>query len=574
MINTWEFSEREIWSLKFIVQLAVPPSLFMPEFSSWHLVIWQEGTFVRIEIYPDKTDGISVTFQHQDHNYRDSSQRPWTTGKPCLEGAFAMFGRFQWMEEPEELTDRILWRLNRLKQWVDAAALDSLAKKGDPLELPAFSGHSAYSQIGFVEKEDELGVWQSLIGKWGYASSSILQGTSDTRYIREFYNNEMKLIRRSEWSPSLCNNAKAKDIIWLMLPALPILQPWQAPRTWKELNQSFESLGLSLSQFLVEIGCSIRKVPRRLPPGILMLGFPLQENVGEEPQHIHWIAMRLIGISDSLSTRPGFRSTERNRRLWDHELSFSREPIKWVRTQNWTSSQLRTRGEISREVQTKKILVIGAGSLGSEVCENLVRMGVTSLGILDSDYIQVGNLSRHALTMSAVGSNKAEALVKHLNHILPDANARSFNCKFPPEINSIKNSLRTYDIVVDCTGEDKVLKAMADFDWQSEKVFVSIAMGWRAEGLFAFAAHETIFPVVDAISHFNNSPSPEIDLTDARIEGVGCWHPVFPARADDVNLWAAIGTKFICRVVSTSQRVYEYFKLNPDGTVERQTYEY
>ena len=78
-----------------------------------------------------------------------------------------MFGRFQWMEEPEELTDRILWRLNRLKQWVDAAALDSLAKKGDPLELPAFSGHSAYSQIGFVEKEDELGVWQSLIGKWG-----------------------------------------------------------------------------------------------------------------------------------------------------------------------------------------------------------------------------------------------------------------------------------------------------------------------------------------------------------------------------------------------------------------------
>ncbi|MEQ5807915.1 ThiF family adenylyltransferase [Alteromonas sp. NFXS44] len=573
-ISSWVFSEGKIWSLKFIVQLSVQPSQFMPVFSSWHLVIWQEGTFVKIEMYPDKKDGISVTFQHQDSNYKDETQRPWTAGKPCLENAFAVFGRCQWLEEPEELADRVLWRLNRLQQWIDAAALENLAVKGEPLELPAFTGHSAYSQIGFAEKTDELKFWQSMIGKWGYASISVLQGTLDTRYIREFYNSEKKLIRRSEWSPAMCNRPKIKDIIWFMLPALPILQPWQAPRTWMELNQSLKNLGLSFSDFLVDIGCSLRKAYRRRLPKTLMLGFPLQEKVGEEPQHIHWLALRLSGISDNSTTRRGFRSTERNRREWDREQSLSREPIKWVRTQNWTSGQLRTRGEISGDIQSKKILIIGAGSLGSAISENLLRIGVVSLGILDSDYIQVGNLSRHALTMSAVGRNKAVALAEHLNCILPDANARSFNCDFPPESEFLRNSLSKFDVVVDCTGEDKVLKAMSDFDWQSEKVFVSLAMTWKAEGLFAYAAKETIFPVIDAISHFKKCPSPEIDVTDAKIEGVGCWHPVFPARAEDVNLWAAIGTKFICRVVGTSKRTYEYFKQNQDGTVERQTHEH
>jgi len=305
-----------------------------------------------------------------------------------------------------------------------------------------------------------------------------------------------------------------------------------------------------------------------------MLGFPLQDKVGEKSQRIQWLALRLTGISGRLATRNGFRPTERNRSAWDREQLFSQTPIKWVRAQNWASDQLRTRGEAGNDIRSKKILIIGAGSLGSVIAENLMRIGVVSLGILDSDHVQVGNLSRHTLTMVAVGNNKAAALVDYLNRVLPDANARYFDCDFPPESEFVKSSLRKYDVIIDCTGEDNVLKSMASFDWQSEKVFVSLAMTWRAEGLFAYSANETTFPAIDAITHFRSSPSPAIDLNDARIEGVGCWHPVFPARADDVNLWAAISTKFICRVVSTPGRVYEYFKQMPDGTIKRQPHEY
>ncbi|EPD6202523.1 ThiF family adenylyltransferase [Enterobacter hormaechei] len=572
--NAWVFSKGKIWSLKFTAQLSVPPSHFMPDFSVWHLVLGLEGVHVRIEMYPDKTDGISATFQHQSYNYMQGSQHAWATGNPCLENTPAVFGRHHWGDEPKELIARVSWRLNRLLHWIDAAALGNLATIGDPLELPAFFGQSPFSIIGFIENPHDLSCWETMTGKWGYASSSSLPGARGTRFIREFFGNDERLLRTTEWSPFMRKRAKIKDTIWFMLPALPVIEPWQAPRTWEELNQCIESCGLSLSDLFADIGHSVRNTSRRRKPGLLMLGFPLQEKIGDIPQRIHWLALRLTGVSDRMTTRNGFRPTERNRRAWDREQPLSQEPIKWVRTQNWASDQLRTRGEVGNDIRRKKILIIGAGSLGSAIAENLMRIGVVSMGILDSDLTQVGNLSRHVLTMTAAGNNKAAALVDHLNRILPDANARSFECDFPPESEFVKSSLRKYDVIIDCTGEDNVLKAMADFDWQSEKVFISLAMTWRAEGLFAYAASETTFPVIDALTHFSNSPSPEIDMNDARIEGVGCWHPVFPARADDIQLWAATSTKFICRVLSVPGRVYEYFKQMPDGTIERQHHEY
>lgn len=568
-------SRDQKWSLEFSAQLSVPASCFIPDISVWHLVIWQDGFQIVIEMYPDKAEGISATFQHQSYNHADTSSQAWTSGNPCLENTLAVFGQHISRNEPDELLARISWRLNRLLRWIDAAALDNLAITGDPLELPAFPGSSPYLVIGFNEATSDLPFWVPMVGKWGYVSSSSMPGARGTRYLREFFNCDMKLLRTTKWSPFMRKRVRVINAVWYMLPVLPVMSPWQAPRTWKELNLCLSICGLSLPDLLAEIGHSVRARHIRRKPGLLLLGCPLQEKVGDTPVRIHWLALRLTGLSDSMTKRNGFRPTERNRRAWDREQSVSQESIKWIRTQNWASDQLRTRGEAGEEIRSKKVLIIGAGALGSTVAENLMRMGVLRIGVLDADLMQAGNLSRHALTMTSIGHNKAAVLVEHLNSLLPDGDARSFDCMFPPENDVFKGSVRNYDVVIDCTGDDVVLKAMAAFDWQSEKLFISLAMTWRAEGLFAFAASEARFPAIDAINLIKNSASPEVILSDARIEGIGCWHPVFPARADDLQLWAAISTKFICRVISSMPgRVYEYFKQMPDGTVERQAHEY
>lgn len=207
--------------------------------------------------------------------------------------------------------------------------------------------------------------------------------------------------------------------------------PWQAPRTWQELSQCFEQCGMSLPDLFSDIGRSVRAQRKQRMPGLFLLGFPLENKLGDAPARIHWLALRLTGLSDKMTKRPGFRPTERNRRAWDREQPASQDPIRWVRTQNWAADQLRTRGEAANDIRSKKVLIIGAGSLGSMIAENLMRIGVVRQGILDADLLQAGNLSRHSLTMTSVGHNKASALVEHLNRILPDASARSFSTAFP-----------------------------------------------------------------------------------------------------------------------------------------------
>lgn len=49
-------------------------------------------------------------------------------------------------------------------------------------------------------------------------------------------------------------------------------------------------------------------------------------------------------------------------------------------------------------------------------------------------------------------------------------------------------------------------------------------------------------------------------------EGVGCWHPVFPARADDISMMAAVGVKYLESIVVT-------YPTEPTLTVFEQQFE-
>ena len=76
---------------------------------------------------------------------------------------------------------------------------------------------------------------------------------------------------------------------------------------------------------------------------------------------------------------------------------------------------------------------------------------------------------------------------------------------------------------------------------------------WRAKRLFMFAAKGERFPEQDFRTRINpwlETELSEREGSDGCWEGTGCWHPVFPARADDCWLWAAVAAKFIASVVT------------------------
>ncbi len=566
--DNWILNPDKIWSLRFKARLSVPESLFMPRESAWHLLIWSKGFDQIVRIYPDKEHGIDATFQHQDFNQQASSL-PWRTGKPCLEQSLSIFGRRSWSDEPAELLQRIAWMLQRLMLWIDSAACSSLVMKGEPLELPVLPGAIHHPLVGFSETREDFSKAIQSPGQWGTASVPPLTGAHHTHYIARFHDQKDRIIRTPEWSAMMHNRKQTSNALWLMLEHLPVLAPWQAPTRWYQLNSLLSDQGISLEKIFTEAGIFIRRNRFKLTPSFLLLGFPLAEKIGSAPFRLHWLALKCPYLSHKSYRRDGFRVSERNHRRWDAEAAVSTQNLYWLQSSNWAPDQVRTRGGAEDEMKQKQVLIIGAGALGSAISDNLLRMGICRMGIMDHDTVAMGNLSRHVLDMSSVGRSKASALAEHLNRTMPDARVRAFNSAFPPENLQTSQAIKNYDVIIDCTADDDVLRALSLFEWPEEKLFISLSISWQAEGLFAFAASEARFPVVDALAHFDKSPAPPIAELDRHTEGMGCWHAVFPATAADIQLWASVSTRFILSAMKATGRQYAYYRQTPEGTVEK-----
>ncbi|MBO0132207.1 HesA/MoeB/ThiF family protein [Agrobacterium burrii] len=563
----WTRRADGVWSLPILARLSVPETAWMPAETKWFVTFEPANTAVTI--YPAKDGGITTTFQHQSFNHEGAAGTPWRLGNPCLQRQTAVFGRSSWYGQPEELAEKITWYLDRLLLWIDAAATGELAVVGEPFELPAGPEQGGFPLIGFMSSESDVAFWSGRRGTWGWADIAKLPGASATYALTAFRDKEMKPVRELKWGGLISALPSATAALWVALDKLPVLSPWELPRTWSALSSYLEKSGIALENILIDAGADRRRRRTDNDPLILLFGFPISHVIGYPPSRYHWIALEGVGLSNRRTQKNGFRSSEQTRRLVDRSRATSTTVLSWLRTANWEPEELRTRSGHEVLSSLKSVLLIGAGSLGSALSENLARMGVTRIGVIDADRLDVGNLTRHALGLDGVGHNKAKALARALNLIMPDADAIAFETSFPPMDSNLAAQLRTYEVIVDCTGSDVVLDAMSEFDWGGEKIFVSLAMTWKAEGLLIFTASEASFPTIDAKERFSEVDVPPTDLNDARVEGVGCWHPVFPASAADVRLWSAVGSKAVVRAMRSPERRCEYFRQSDDGMVER-----
>ena len=97
-----------------------------------------------------------------------------------------------------------------------------------------------------------------------------------------------------------------------------------------------------------------------------------------------------------------------------------------------------------------RVLVVGAGGLGSPVLQYLAGAGVGHLGIIDADTLDASNLHRQPLyTLAEVGRRKVElasAAVKRINpSVQVDAHA------FRLDANNALALIRDYDLTIDCS---------------------------------------------------------------------------------------------------------------------------
>lgn len=105
-------------------------------------------------------------------------------------------------------------------------------------------------------------------------------------------------------------------------------------------------------------------------------------------------------------------------------------------------------GKGQEKLLNSKVLVIGAGGLGSPCALYLASAGIGKIGIVDSDKVELSNLQRQILhSTKDVGRVKVESAKDRLNGINQDVDIIPYNIRLTSE--NILGIVKKYDIIVD-----------------------------------------------------------------------------------------------------------------------------
>lgn len=132
---------------------------------------------------------------------------------------------------------------------------------------------------------------------------------------------------------------------------------------------------------------------------------------------------------------------------------------------------------------SKKVAVLGCGSLGSPVIELLARAGVGHIEVVDPELFEAANISRHLLGASSIQKFKAQEISQRLEKEVPGSKVTPFrDYDFKWLASASKRGLP--DLVIDCTGERSV--RIATTRKRDELLGgTPVLMGWMEPGCAA-----------------------------------------------------------------------------------------
>lgn len=134
-------------------------------------------------------------------------------------------------------------------------------------------------------------------------------------------------------------------------------------------------------------------------------------------------------------------------------IQIARIDPAWSMTRDHQLEQLAIR-------RTRRVLLLGCGSLGSPLIDVLARSGIGKIDVVDSQAMASENVSRHLLGLSSVRINKALAVAARLTKEIPCVEIEGFSDDARNWVSANCQPGR-YDLVVDCTAESSVRTFLA-----------------------------------------------------------------------------------------------------------------
>ncbi len=152
-----------------------------------------------------------------------------------------------------------------------------------------------------------------------------------------------------------------------------------------------------------------------------------------------------LGYTDVVSMAGGFGKWKDEGRPWKAPVTLSPEQ------RNRYQRHLLL-PEVGVEGQAKllesKVLLLGAGGLGSPAALYLAAAGVGTIGIVDMDEVDASNLQRQILhNVDRIGDRKVDSAKKTLTLLNPDVNVVTYDTRLSAE--NILDIIAGYDVIVD-----------------------------------------------------------------------------------------------------------------------------
>jgi len=167
-----------------------------------------------------------------------------------------------------------------------------------------------------------------------------------------------------------------------------------------------------------------------------------------------------------------------------NNLDFTEEQIERY-SRHILLSEVGVKGQ--KKLLKAKVLMIGAGGLGSPALLYLAGAGVGTIGIVDSDRVELSNLQRQIIhSVEDIGKNKALSAKISIKNINPDCEVKVFSERLTSK--NIKGIIKGYDVVLDGSDNFPTRFLVADCCWFERIPLVSAAV-LRFEGQLM-----TIFP--------------------------------------------------------------------------------
>ncbi|HEX2850470.1 MAG TPA: molybdopterin-synthase adenylyltransferase MoeB [Acidimicrobiales bacterium] len=157
--------------------------------------------------------------------------------------------------------------------------------------------------------------------------------------------------------------------------------------------------------------------------------------------------MQQLGYTNVISMAGGFNKWKNEGRDWSTPKTLSAEQ----RNRYHRHLLLPEVGESGQQkLLESKVLLLGAGGLGSPAALYLAAAGVGTIGIIDMDVVDESNLQRQILhNMDRIGDRKVDSAKKTITLLNPDVSVVTYDVRLGAD--NILDIIDGYDVIVDGT---------------------------------------------------------------------------------------------------------------------------